>query len=864
MSNEKNIEELSDKKPPSYYYSEIKSMYVKGGGFSGLILFAITMSVIFVTAGIVYVLVSQAAGFFVSVGCGHPPLDLPQDWDEDMKKQISDSKIMDGLCIVDWNRNNIIQVGYPVADDDFLSETYGEGSGGNSKEFLGDYIAESSFNLVQSNKTSNPPDIFDLSFSVTHNDEDFYTGPLQISIVGPNFEIDLTSPEMGGPISGETQTWSQELDLTPYSQFGSPAGNWSLVMSSDGEYIYSYSVTWNAQYLRKEASLGELDSEISQLILPEKDKTEERGWFNLYTAYCEDPEEEALVHNGDLGYYPEGSDIFVNVNEKDCDELSNSYRLSNPNEINPDTGEVKDYRWVTVGSDSSNYQALVICLFSLIFLSLMLAVPFRDSKAYQSLLNPIVKERTEGLIWGFAQIFALISAVEIITDIPMWFAVVTIAFLGYNCFLKVSDSGISKGEIQFLLSLFLVFSLFAIVQNYSKTTGILLLLAGLAISFVTMGHNFINPKEVGVVSATGSHWLASGWVLGSLMMLGVVDSNTQFHYLILATSLGIFSGVLDRSMPWKKGMETSAGSSLFISAKNTRALLIGLFLIISVMIGLILVPHFDGSIGEFVMDTTWKPDAGADENRRGLSTNMEFGVNSLFLATLQVSVGALLIAVPLGLGTAVYLSEYANPRLVAVLKPVLELLAGIPSVVYGLFAIIFISPYVVDFGGWMFENGYIDEEPELFNPLNGAVVVGIMVLPLIASMSEDALHAVPRNLREGSLALGATRIETTFRVTFPAALSGILASIVLAFSRAVGETMAVTLAVGTMAIFSPDNPFISAQTMTAYIAQRISGDLAYGTIQYYTVFAVGIYLFVITLSLNLLGNRILEAYREEY
>ena len=104
-----------------------------------------------------------------------------------MKKQISDSKIMDGFCIVDWNRNNIIQVGYPVADDDFLSETYGEGSGGNSEEFLGDYIAESSFNLVQSNKTSNPPDIFDLSFSVTHNDEDFYTGPLQISIVGPNF-----------------------------------------------------------------------------------------------------------------------------------------------------------------------------------------------------------------------------------------------------------------------------------------------------------------------------------------------------------------------------------------------------------------------------------------------------------------------------------------------------------------------------------------------------------------------------------------------------------------------------------------------------------------------------------------------------
>ncbi|MGB2038610.1 MAG: phosphate ABC transporter permease subunit PstC [Candidatus Poseidoniaceae archaeon] len=271
---------------------------------------------------------------------------------------------------------------------------------------------------------------------------------------------------------------------------------------------------------------------------------------------------------------------------------------------------------------------------------------------------------------------------------------------------------------------------------------------------------------------------------------------------------------------------------------------------------------YSGALGEFFLQNQWTP-TGACADRRSLCDTMSFGVNSLLLTTLQVAFGGLLIAVPLGVGTAIYLSEYANPRLVAIVKPTLEILAGIPSVVYGFFAFIYIGPLVVEFGEYAFAEGWIDEPPNVLNPINGAIVVGVMILPLIASMSEDALRAVPNELREGSLALGATKIETTFKVMIQASLSGIIASIILALSRAVGETMAVTLAVGTVAVYT-SNMFLPAQTMTAYIAQRVGGDLPFGEIGYLTIFAVGLYLFVITLCLNLLGNRVLSAYREAY
>ena len=297
-----------------------------------------------------------------------------------------------------------------------------------------------------------------------------------------------------------------------------------------------------------------------------------------------------------------------------------------------------------------------------------------------------------------------------------------------------------------------------------------------------------------------------------------------------------------------------------IEITNTWRNLLSLFIIITLFAAITM--NYSGALGEFFLQTQWTP-TGACEDRRSLCETMSFGVNSLLMTTMQVAFGALLIAVPLGVGCAIYLSEYAHPRLVAIVKPTLEILAGIPSVVYGFFAFIYIGPLVVQFGDYAFANGWIDQPPNVLNPINGAIVVGVMILPLIASMSEDALRAVPNEIREGSLALGATKIETTMKVMIQASLSGIVASIILALSRAVGETMAVTLAVGTVAVYT-SNMFLPAQTMTAYIAQRVGGDLPFGEIGYLTIFAVGLYLFVITLCLNLLGNKILSTYREAY
>lgn len=305
-------------------------------------------------------------------------------------------------------------------------------------------------------------------------------------------------------------------------------------------------------------------------------------------------------------------------------------------------------------------------------------------------------------------------------------------------------------------------------------------------------------------------------------------------------------------------MKRILGGNIEIS--NIWRNILSLFILITVFDAITM--NYSGALGEFFFQNQWTP-TGACEDRRSLCETMSFGVNSLLLTTLQVAFGALVIAVPLGVGCAIYLSEYAPPRLAAVVKPTLEILAGIPSVVYGFFAFIYIGPLVVEFGEYAFANGWIDQPPNVLNPINGAIVVGIMILPLIASMSEDALRAVPNELREGSLALGATKIETTMKVMIQASLSGIIASIILALSRAVGETMAVTLAVGTVAVYT-SNMFVPAQTMTAYIAQRVGGDLPFGEIGYLTIFAVGLYLFAITLCLNLLGNKVLSAYREAY
>ncbi len=231
-----------------------------------------------------------------------------------------------------------------------------------------------------------------------------------------------------------------------------------------------------------------------------------------------------------------------------------------------------------------------------------------------------------------------------------------------------------------------------------------------------------------------------------------------------------------------------------------------------------------------------------------------FGVLPLVCGTFLVAGGALLVAVPIGLGSGIFLSEYAPTRVRSIVKPILEVLAGIPTVVYGYFAIVFVTPKIIQ---------PLAPNTDIFNAASAAIVVGIMIIPTIASLSDDAFRAVPRSLREGAYALSATRLEVSTRVVFPAAMSGVVAAVILAFARAIGETMAVTLAAGAMARLTI-NPLESVQTMTSYIVQVSLGDTPHGTIEYQTIFAVGMLLFLITLTFNIIAQRVLTRYREVY
>ncbi|MBI4760771.1 MAG: phosphate ABC transporter permease subunit PstC [Chloroflexota bacterium] len=249
------------------------------------------------------------------------------------------------------------------------------------------------------------------------------------------------------------------------------------------------------------------------------------------------------------------------------------------------------------------------------------------------------------------------------------------------------------------------------------------------------------------------------------------------------------------------------------------------------------------SIVEFFTDTVWTP----------LFASKKFGVLPLVNGTLLVAAGAMLIALPLGLLAAIYLSEYASDRARKILKPMLEILAGVPTVVYGYFALTFITPLLQK----------IWSETQAFNALSASIVMGFMILPLVASLSEDAMSAVPQSLRQAAYALGATRLEVTLRTVLPAALSGISAAFILAVSRAIGETMIVAIAAGQQPKLTL-NPLQSIETMTAYIVQVSLGDTPQQSIAYKTIFAVGMLLFTMTLTMNLISNWLTRRYREVY
>jgi phosphate transport system permease protein len=249
------------------------------------------------------------------------------------------------------------------------------------------------------------------------------------------------------------------------------------------------------------------------------------------------------------------------------------------------------------------------------------------------------------------------------------------------------------------------------------------------------------------------------------------------------------------------------------------------------------------SIVDFLTGTTWTP----------LFLEGEFGVVPLVVGTFMISFLSALVAFPLGLGVAIYLSEYANARVASFLKPVLEILAAIPTVVLGYFALTFVTPLLRDIG----------LDVEIFNALAASIVLGVFLIPTIASMSEDAMAAVPRDLRDGGYALGGDKLQVSTRIVVPAAISGIIAAFVLGFSRAVGETMIVLIAGGQLAQITTD-PRQPIETMTAFIGATGFGDIPTGSIEYKTIFAVGLTLFVMTLILNLFSIRLVRKYREVY
>jgi phosphate transport system permease protein len=250
------------------------------------------------------------------------------------------------------------------------------------------------------------------------------------------------------------------------------------------------------------------------------------------------------------------------------------------------------------------------------------------------------------------------------------------------------------------------------------------------------------------------------------------------------------------------------------------------------------------SLWEFLTDTQWTP----------LFSQKRYGILPLVTGTLVTSAVALLVAVPLGTIIAIYLSEFAPHRLREIMKPILELLAGVPTVVYGYFALLFVTP--------LLQKTILPDLPG-FNMLSAGLVMGIMIIPYVSSVAEDAMHAVPMQIREGSYAMGATRFQTAVRVVTPAAASGLVAAYILGISRAVGETMVVAVAAGMQPNFT-FNPMEPAETITAYIVQVSLGDLPHGSLEYQSIFAAGLVLLLMTLAFNILGHWLRRRYREVY
>jgi phosphate transport system permease protein len=291
---------------------------------------------------------------------------------------------------------------------------------------------------------------------------------------------------------------------------------------------------------------------------------------------------------------------------------------------------------------------------------------------------------------------------------------------------------------------------------------------------------------------------------------------------------------------WQRAREGGLHGLFFLCALVSIAVTMGIIL---VLFGESLPFFRHVPFTSFLFERNWAPRTGH-----------AYGILPLVCGTFLIAVLALAVAIPIGLATAIYMSEYAAPVVRQIAKPVFEILAGVPTVVYGYFALTFITPYVLR---------PLLPSIEVFNALSAAIVVGIMIIPTISSLCDDALRAVPRSLREAGYAVSATKLEVCTRIVLPGAMSGVVAAVLLALARAVGETMVVAIAAGSTPKITA-NPLVSVQTMAAYIVQVCKGDAPAGTIEYQSIYAVGLTLFAITLAVNVVAQKVMARFREVY
>ena len=752
-------------------------------GAPSAVLFSMAISVVLVTAGIIYVLVAKSVPFYQAFGCGADMFDPPDDWSEGVQSDIwgaanysegsiTDPFYLDSLCIVDWDNESLIKLGEPLVVFERDRDSNGIPILDNNGDYTGNWTAHEKREYILNYLDNNPQ----------HN----------------------------------------------YSQ-------------SDGEDIRDAYIP-----------LGVLRENERALILHQVDTNLKRDWIVITWVGSEranlDIDDDG---NPNLGVDERGTDLDSDIDDDGFDNFRDpdmdNDGIPNAHDPNPRVPNV-DRFGLFLGV--LTILAVLLNLFSPVWLSRF------PSQQIDAAMPPL---------GSFSLVLVSVGSLAILYPLSQstisYLLLVNVVLIG---FLRFSSKKFPTGPIAMALAL-LWLSLeptHEIQTGHLISFGLSLLLLRVTMSDTrnrTLKIKNIAVKEIKFNPVYSLKLKELNRVI-IILFLGLLHPYLLLFAIIAHPlyDLRIFiGGYLSQTRTY---IWTSQRMAYLDS--DFRALLLVVTIVATVTSFFDLVARVDGSLGEFLTQTLWRTDIRT-VSVVTVTDNLHIGVNALLQTTLQVALGALIIAIPLGLGTAIFLSEYASPRTANIVKPILEILAGIPSVVYGFFAFVVISPIVMDIGNLFVDWGWMAKDPQPFNPINGAVVVGIMITPLIASLSEDALRSVPNNLREASYALGATPVETTFKVVIPSGLSGILASIILAFSRAIGETMAVTLSVGTAAYYTK-NMFISSQTMTAYIAKKIQGDLPAGTSAYYSMFAVGLYLFIITLGLNIVGQRIMHRFREEY